>query len=415
MGEAGNILPRRRIAPSSQRTESSRKPDMSPANTDSLLDEALSRVSRLEAALAITGGTVHDVNNLLTVLSGNLFLLTESVRHENSLYQKMRQARNIAEKCGALMRELLTFSRGEDNGEQAICPANHISALEPLLQRSLGSGHRLQIVLPDERWSISASGPQLESAVTNLVINARDALGSEGVIRIKVENVNAGTDVAKGLDLESGEYVCIRVTDDGCGIPAEILPHIIEPLFTTKAAGNGTGLGLNMVQRFARNHGGTLAIESIEGTGTDVQVWLPRSDKSAELTANMTLPLSTLKSGDEVVLLISRDDEVRCAVSDILQTLGYSVTLGAMGRPVHGLPSDREQSVILVCDRTERNVCAEQQWIEALRRKYNGLKHVAVVTAGVDAEQVAPDADAYLERPISVIELANAMRLAAEK
>lgn len=379
-----------------------------------LLDEALARVARLEAALAITAGTVHDVNNLLTVLSGNLYLLTEVVRKRRSLYEKVRGARNTADKCSTLMRELLTFSRDPNDENQVICPANHIMALEPLLRRGVSSGHSVEIGVDREPWSVAASAAQFESAVTNLVINARDALSANGTIKVRADNVTVDAILADRLRITSGDYVCVRIVDDGAGIPADILPRIVEPLFTTKKTGNGTGLGLNMVQRFANQNHGALSIDSVERQGTEVRVWLPRSDEQAEVTANMTLPLSTLTGGEEAVMLVAKDKTVRAAVQDILQALGYTVILSAMGKTPGQDWQAESTPLILVCERSKHDRNVEQRWIESLRRSNPNIRHVAVLAPDVSAVDVAPDADAYLFRPIAVIDLARAMRVAVE-
>lgn len=378
-----------------------------------LLDQALTRIARLESALAITGGTVHDINNLLTVLTGNLYMLTESLREDQLLLDKARTARNTADKCSALMRELLTFSRGEDSENQIICPANHVRALEPLLRRGVSCEHHVEVRCDPEPWSTAASAAQLESAITNLVINARDALHEKGVIRIICENVSTyGQDNGKSGPAE-GEYIRIRVVDNGCGIPKSELPKVVEPLFTTKSKGNGTGLGLSMVQRFAQRYGGSLQILSKEGKGTEVRVWLPRNSEAAEVTANMTLPLTTLASGDETIILASKDQDVRAAIQDILQALGYTVVLAALGQTASEIDS-ADGAAILVCERTETNGQAEREWIDTLKPLNPELRHLAILSAGDRADDIAPDADAVLHRPIAIVQLAAAMRTVLE-
>jgi signal transduction histidine kinase len=379
-----------------------------------LLDEALARVARLEAALAITGGTVHDVNNLLTVLSGNLYMLTELVRDRSSLYEKVRAARNSADKCGALMRELLTFSRGTDDQDQTICPSNHVKALEPLLRRGVPAEYGVEICNDCEPWSVVSTAAQFESAVTNLVFNARDALSGNGTIQVQVDNATVDVKLAERLRVATGDYVCVRVVDDGTGIPADILPRIVEPLFTTKQSGSGTGLGLNMVQRYVNQYHGALSIDSVEGQGTQVQIWLPRSDDQAAVTANMTLPLSTLTGGDETALLLSTDESVRSAIEDILQALGYTVILAAMGKPVSQDWQADSTPSILVCERSLANQRMERRWIDSLRKSKQNLRHVAVLAPDANIADTAPDADAHIFRPIAVIDLARAMRAAVE-
>ncbi len=392
----------------------SRPPGSSNQADSGLLDEALARVARLEATLAITGGTVHDVNNLLTALSGNLYLLAERARYDEEFYGKVRRARDVAERSSTLMRELLTFARDPEAESETVCPANHAVALEPLLRRGFGTGQCFTVRHGDEPRSVAASAAQFESAVINLVINARDALSERGTVELHVDNVRVDDGQARKLGVASGHFVCVRVVDDGEGISASDLPRVIEPLFTRKKAGLGSGLGLNMVQRFAQHCRGALAIDSVEGRGTEVRLWLPSSESHAEITANMTLPLSQLPGGDETVLLVSRDADVRAAVQDVLEALGYTVLLAALGRAVPGTSAAAPPPAVVICDRTPENRRAETDWLETVRRRYPQLRQVAVLPPSSSVDDAAPDAAAHLYRPIAVVDLARAMRVALE-
>jgi CheY-like chemotaxis protein/anti-sigma regulatory factor (Ser/Thr protein kinase) len=364
--------------------------------------------------LAITGGTLHDVNNLLTVVSGNLYLLTEEVRGQQKLYDRIRGARNTAERGSALMRELLTFARDPDNEPQAICPANHIVAMEPLLRRGIDEQHCFEIKHSDEPWSVAASAAQLESAVVNLVINAHDALSARGTVSVRIDNINIGDERAQQLGMQRGDYVCIRIADDGVGIPAAQLSRVTEPLYTSKPAGHGSGLGLAMVQRFTAACGGTLRIRSVEHRGTFVEMWLPRCKSQAEVTANMTLPLSTLPSGNESVLLVNQNAEVRAAVQQILEALGYSVvSTGAHDAAVELVDTLTELSIV-VCERSTDDLQTMNQWLDSVRKIKPDIRQLAVLEPGVSAADAAPDADAYLHRPIAIFDLAHSMRAALE-
>jgi signal transduction histidine kinase len=162
-----------------------------------LLNITLARVARLEAVLAITGGSVHDVNNLLTILTGELYLLTESVRQDVAMFEKVRSTRNIVESASTLMRELLTYARYPVDEPPSICPASHVLALEPLLRRSLPIGQRLSVCHREDSLSVAASAAQFESAVTNLVLIDRDAVGTGGTMEVRVDD-HVGHDRAAG-------------------------------------------------------------------------------------------------------------------------------------------------------------------------------------------------------------------------
>jgi nitrogen-specific signal transduction histidine kinase/CheY-like chemotaxis protein len=386
--------------------------DGAPWMSEDLQDSLLQRIARLEAALTLTAGTVHDVNNVLTVLAGNLFLLTESVRGQPQLYEQARRARNAAERGSTLLRELLTFDRSADDTARAISPANHVQALQPMLSRAIGAEHDLRVDLDSQAGSVVASAAQFESVVINLVINARDALREHGCIEVKVRNDRLDTEKARTLGIAPGEYVLVQVADNGTGIPARYLARVTEPLFSTKPPDRGSGLGLCMVQRFAAQSDGALRIESTEGQGTCVHVWLPRSGKVAETTANMTLPLSTLPGGDEILLLVSPVHDLRASLQQILETLGYTVLLAGDAEQAERMMMQDPPPALLLAERSRHGNRAERGWLARLKETNVELRHVALLQAGTDAREAAPDADAYLFRPVTIPDLAQTVRAA---
>lgn len=378
-------------------------------------DELIARVARLEAALTLTAGTVHDVNNVLTVLAGNLFLLTENLRDNDKLCEQARRARNAAERGSTLLRELLTFDRGGDDVSRAIIPGNHVEALEPLLARAVGAGCELKVSVDRRAGAVLASAAQLESVLINLVINARDALGDDGKVEIHVRDARIDGAHATELSLPPGDYVCVSVRDNGSGIPADILPRVTEPLFSTKPRDHGSGLGLAMVKRFAELANGALQIESREGQGTAVTVWLPRTQQLAETTANMTLPLSTLPGGEECLLLVSRDRDARTSIQQVLETLGYTVIATDRLERADTLPAGAPQPAVVISERSAAAARTEQRWLTSLREHNNALKHIALLQAGSDVSSEAPDADGYVYRPVTVAELARTVRAVLEE
>ncbi len=200
---------------SQESVDASRVPQ--PGTLQEINDQLISRVARLEVGLTLTAGTVHDVNNVLTVLAGNLFLLTESARGQDKLYEQARRARNAAERGSTLLRELLTFDRDGDSEPKAICPDNHVFALQPLLARAIGADKDLAISVDRKAGSVIASAAQFESVLINLVINARDALNENGKVTIRVRDARIDFDQAVALQLAPGDYVCVSVSDNGHG------------------------------------------------------------------------------------------------------------------------------------------------------------------------------------------------------
>lgn len=379
-----------------------------------LLDSALTRVARLETTLAASGGALHDVNNLLTVLAGQLYLLTEAVREQPALLARSRGARNSAERASALIRELLSAAREPDDSAPVVCPARHATAMEPLLRRLIDSRHRFTVSHSAEPWSVAASASQLESAIANLVINAHEALSTPGKIAVAVRNRRVDEAEAAALGLSRGRFVRLRVADTGRGIPKRMLARVMEPLVSGKPAGRGNGMGLAMVRRFAIRAGGAVRIDSAEGQGTTVDVWLPASELEPDVTANITLPLSTLPSGDETILLLSRDADVRAVIEQLLGALGYTILAAASRSDALRDVRRSSQIDVVICDRSARDRKAETAWAAALCRRLPGLKQLAVVETGGCGPDIAPDADAYVHRPVSVAELAASLRALLE-
>jgi signal transduction histidine kinase/CheY-like chemotaxis protein len=385
---------------------------------EDLANELIARVARLEASLTLTAGTMHDVNNVLTVLSGNLFLLTESARDQPKLCEQARRARNAAARGSTLLRELLTYNREQDGEAKCICPGNHVTALKPLLLRTVrtsAADNELEVTVDENAGSVIASPARFESVVINLVINARDALQGHGKVHVRVNGVYLQEQQAKKLGLAADRYVCIRVSDNGKGIPARYLGRVTEPLFSSKRKNGGSGLGLAMVRHFTESCHGALRIDSIEGRGTRVRLWLPRTEKLAETTANMTLPLSTLPGGDERLLLLSRDVEVRGLIQQILETLGYTVVVAASIEDAERALAGSPGPALVISERSTESLHAERRWLNELKETYAGMRHVALLQAGANVDEVAPDSDGHVFRPVTVPELAKTVRNALEK
>lgn len=383
-----------------------------------MADELIARVARLEASLTFTAGTVHDVNNVMTVLSGNLFLLTESVRDRPKLLELARRARNAATRGSTLLRELLTFNRNSDGEAKAMTPGDHVEALQPLLLRAIlaaGAKHELKVNVSKDAGSTIASAAQFESALINLVINARDALKRRGKVCIEVTGVNVDPFRAEQLMVTPGHYVCTSVTDDGSGIPAHLLKHVTEPLFSTKMAERGSGLGLAMVKHFAETARGTLTIESAEGRGTKVRIYLPCTEKLAETTANMTLPLSTLPGGSESIVLLTGDREVRMSVQQILEVLGYTVLAVEGAEEVERAMLRSPAPSLVITERSSHAVASDWRWLDDLKKTHADVRHVVLLEAGVVADETAPDSHGHVYRPVNVAELARTVRNVLEK
>jgi len=235
------------------------------------LEARLRQSQRLEALGELTGGVAHDFGNLLTPIIGNLQLLKRGPDHPQSLF-RISDALVAAERGQELVSSLLAFARRQPLALAALDVNSVIADMKGLLTQSLGSRGRLTLTLLPALWPVEADVARLEMAVLNLVVNARDVLGSDGTVIIETKNATLNGE-PDGL---RGDFVALVVTDNGSGMPPEVLAHVFEPFFTTKDPGRGTGLGLATVYGFAKQCGGGVAIKSTIGAGTSVTVYLPR-------------------------------------------------------------------------------------------------------------------------------------------
>lgn len=273
---------------------------------------------RMEALGRLTGGVAHDLNNLLTPVLGGLDLLRRRVKDDEKGQRYVAMALAGAEKSRSLVDRLLSFSRRQTLAVTAVDLKRMLGGLEDLLRRSVGSAITLRIDLPRELPLVQCDPGQLELAVLNLAINARDAMPDGGMISISAEAL----EVKRAPDLAAGRYVAISVVDSGMGMDEATLRHAVEPFFTTKEGDKGTGLGLSMVHGLAAQCGGVLRLKSKLGIGTTATIVIPQADGPA---------LAPVETGEERalgegrLLLVDDDDAVREATAEMLRDGGYSV------------------------------------------------------------------------------------------
>jgi PAS domain S-box-containing protein len=367
------------------------------------LRELAIETARAEAALSLAAGLSHDFNNLLTILVGNLYLVSEQVRTDAALHEKVRKARDAAKRGAGLARQLLDVARGGDIdvGASVVGPEKVVESLSPLLKTALGSRIELKTSVASGIPSVLVNRAQLESVVTNLVINARDAIpeGRTGTVTITVgkrDVAAAGTGT-----LKPGSYLEMVVGDNGCGIPAHLVERVFEPFFSTKAKTKGSGLGLPMVRWFAEKAGGAVSLKSRPGDGTAVTVLLPAHHTEAADTTGLTMPLSSLPTGTEQVIVVADDEEFRATVEQTLSALGY--------RTVSRNDADDELRAVLVVD---AQVCTEPApRIDALVRRQGGVLGVVVVG---ECRTDWPMMPVAIGKPFTLPELAKAVQRAAK-
>ncbi|MET0846909.1 MAG: ATP-binding protein [Pseudomonas sp.] len=292
-------------------------------------EEQLRQSQKLEAIGGLTGGVAHDFNNLLQVIAGNLHLLA---RHEpdNANVQRRVSASIAAVERGAkLSSQLLAFARRQPLSPAVCDPQQIFEGLGELLQRALGETIHIDVRLPQATWHINVDRNQLENAILNLAINARDAMQGEGTIELSAENVALDRKFCAGKGIVAGDYVRVSVADTGAGMSPDVLEQAFEPFFTTKGDGQGTGLGLSMVFGFVKQSGGHIDISSAVGQGTRVQLYFPRSLRALP-TETMLRDLPQ-RGGHETILVVEDNEAVRSSAVELLSEEGYQVLTAANG------------------------------------------------------------------------------------
>src|SRR6201994_1389799 len=282
------------------------------------------RSQKLEAIGQLTGGVAHDFNNLLQVISGNLQLLSKDIAGNARAEMRVQSALAGVARGSKLASQLLACARRQPLEPRVVNAGRLIKGMDEMLRRALGGEIEVETVIAGGLWNSLVDPDQLENAVLNLAINARDAMNGEGRLTIEASNAFLDDEYVRQHDeLSAGQYVMIAVTDTGTGIPPDILERVYEPFFTTKAEDKGTGLGLAMVYGFLKQSGGHVKIYSEVGAGTTVKLYLPR-----EMAGEDTLVETSsdeVQGGEETILVVEDDDEVREVAVSMLTELGYRV------------------------------------------------------------------------------------------
>ena len=365
---------------------------------------ALIQAQRMEAFGQLTGGIAHDFNNLLTIITGNLELLGNE---HSQLHQAafLKRATDAAEMGAALTRRLLTFARRRHLMPQILDVNELILNLTEILQRSLGEPVSLTTVLAGSAWRIRADRSELENAILNLALNARDAMPAGGNLVIESRNVTAEH---AGLSPD-GEFVLISVSDTGDGMPPEVLERAFEPFFTTKEPGRGTGLGLSSVYGFAEQSGGHVTIDSAPGRGATINLYLPRAAEVSQ-DAGVVAEAVPLSENSEVVLVVEDNPDVRELTMQRVEGLGYVVREAENGRAAIAILKSGEAIDIVLSDIVMAGGLSGYElgrWVQANRP---GIP--VLLTTGYAAEEARPDAADFpiLRKPYKRAELANALR-----
>ena len=284
----------------------------------------LRQAQKMEAVGRLTGGIAHDFNNVLQVIGGNLQLLARDLSGNLRGEQRLTTAIAALDRGSKLASQLLAFGRRQPLAPKVVNLGRMIRGVDDMLRRALGEGIEIETVVAGGLWNTFVDGAQVENALLNLAINSRDAMKGHGKLTIEAGNASLDDAYAtQHADVIPGQYVMLAVTDTGSGISPDLIERVLEPFFTTKPEGQGTGLGLSMVYGFVKQSGGHIKIYSELGHGTTIRIYLPRSRHAEDVETHVEA--GTASGGTEVVLVVEDDDDVRVTVIDMLTELGYSV------------------------------------------------------------------------------------------
>jgi signal transduction histidine kinase len=382
------------------------------------LESQLRQSQKLEALGHLTGGIAHDFNNMLGVIVASLHLLRRKIASSNEdCIQLIDSAMDGADRATAMVRRLLAFSRRQPLSPRPLDPNKFVASVSDMVRRALGEKIELETVLAGGLWATKIDQHELESAIVNLAVNARDAMPDGG--KLTIETANCYLDDAyasENMEVNPGQYVMIAVTDTGQGMPPEVLSRAFDPFFTTKPAGKGTGLGLSQVHGFVKQSGGQVKIYSELGRGTCIKLYLPRFnhvEAPAELPLPPPRPLELpLGRPEELVLIVEDDDTARRVTAQGVRELGYSVLEAANGREAIDIIRRRADIALMVTDVVMPDMDGARLAREAVFRRHSlrvlfitGYTRNAIVHNGVLDQDVK-----LLTKPFTLEQLAVKMR-----
>jgi two-component system NtrC family sensor kinase len=366
-------------------------------------EQALRQTQKMEALGQLTGGVAHDFNNLLMVIGGNIELLKKKAGGLGADRQ-ISAIERAAHNGEALTRKLLAFSRRRLVKAEPIALGPFVPKAVDLLKPSLPPDIEIEAAVPADMWAVQADADDLELALVNIVLNARDAMPNGGVVRMSARNRVLRADDPK-TDHLAGEFVALSISDSGAGIPPEHLPRVFEPFFTTKDIGRGTGLGLSQVYGFAKQSGGTVTIESAPGSGTTVTLFLPRSREPIGEPAGRT---DRIKSAAKV-LLVEDNKDVAEAMAAMLETLGCTVKHAAAAAPALELLAAGEKVDLVLSDIVMPGGIDGVQLARTLRARYPALAVLLTTGYSSAAQKAAGERFPILLKPFQIESLQQAI------
>ncbi len=375
------------------------------------VEDQLRQAQKMEAVGQLTGGIAHDFNNLLMIIGGSLDMLSRRIPNDSNTGKLIEAARQGVARGSKLNQQLLAFARRQDLHTEVVCVDELIPTFEHLLDRAVGDTITVKFKPCSGTWLCRTDPHQLETAVLNLAINARDAMPKGGTLTISTTNRTVSEEEGQKLGSNGGDYVVVSVADTGIGMSPDVVARIFEPFFTTKALGKGTGLGLSQVYGFAKQSDGFVTVESQSGRGTTVLIYLPRTDQlKAEASVTASGPVEV--HGNGVILVVEDDAEVRATTSAMLRDLGYTVREAGSGRAAVAFLEGNESIDLVFSDVMMPDGMSGIEVARAVETVRPGLP--MLLTSGYTAQRIVPasfsDQLRLLPKPYTQAELSRAVK-----
>jgi PAS domain S-box-containing protein len=364
------------------------------------LEAQLRQALKMEAIGRLTGGIAHDFNNILAVIIGMSEVLADAVSGNDKLAQMVKTVDEAADRGAQLVQRLLAFARKQPLQTRVLDVNEIVTRMIAILQRTLGEDITLKAALGEGLWATATDSSQLEDALFNLAVNARDAMPIGG--QLVIETANAHLDeayAAHNVEVAPGDYVAVIVSDTGSGMPPEVIERAFEPFFTTKGVGQGSGLGLSMVYGFVKQSGGHVKIYSEGGHGTSIKLYLPRAETTApavEDAAGAQPDQAAL--GRETILVVEDDPAVRIVAVNILESLGYHVRQAEDGHAALSILLRSGEIDLLFTDLVMPNGMSGQDLLRKAREQRPTLK--ALFTSGYSEHVIQGRGDRDVDVPL---------------
>lgn len=405
----GEALLERRVEERTSELEAANRQLASQISERERAEAALRQSQRLEAVGQLTSGVAHDFNNLLTVILGNVRQMQKTAS-DPAQVRRLNMMAEAGERGAKLTAQMLAFSRRQKLEPKPVDLNETVSSMRDLLQSTIGGSVRIETVLSSALWPAMVDPTQIELAILNLAINARDAMAVGGTLAVETSNVTL-REPRSSFEPPAGQYVCVTVSDTGCGMPDDIVAKVFEPFFTTKEVGRGSGLGLSQVLGLAKQSGGGVRIQTQVGEGTSVRLYLPRANASAAAQPDAaSVGLSKRLSG-LTILLVDDDSAVREVTRSILEDLGYDVLEAGSGGACLDLLDTHRQIDLVLLDFAMPGMNGAEVARE-IRLRASSIP-IIFATGYADAEALTEaDEDSLVRKPFVEAELAEKLRRA---